>query len=167
MDLINLDINLRTIIIQWISTLIIFLVATRFFVRPMKSFLEKRQALIQAGFNEAEIAKNEAATTKEEMDLELAKFKAESHQLMEEVSSKAQVKSDAIIEIAKRQAEQVLNKAEEKINRDREAMIREAEREIKDITTKATEKLIRKEIDEKAHDDLFDEFVKLVGGDHE
>ena len=164
---ISLDINGVTLVIQIVATILLFAVVGIFFAKPMKNFIAKRQAFVQASFNEAEEAKLEASKTKKELDEELAKFNADSRQMMEEASLKAQVKSNAIIADAQVQAGQVMDKAEKKIKRDRDAMIKDAQAEIADITTKATAKLIKKEIDASVHDDLFDEFVKLVGGDHE
>ena len=164
---INLDINGVTLVIQIIATILLFAVVGIFFAKPMKNFMAKRQAFVQASFNEAEEAKLKASKTKEELEEELAKLKTEAGQMMEDASLKAQAKSDAILADAKVQAEQVMDKAEKRIKRDRDAMIREAQADIAEITTKATEKLIKKEIDASVHDDLFDEFVRLVGGDHE
>jgi len=162
---ISLDFDLTTLVIQIAATLILFAVVAKFFAKPMKNFLAKRQEYVQETFDEAEQAKLEAVTKKEELDGELGKLKAESREILEKASAKAQVKADSILEEAKADAARTMEAADVRNERERTRMIKSAQDEITEITTKATEKLIKKEIDEKAHDNLFDEFVKLVGGE--
>lgn len=164
---INLNIDVTTILIQITATILLCLVVARFFTKPMKEFIAKRQTFVQETFNEAEQAKVDATTTKKELDDQLSKLRADSRATLEKATKKAKLKADSILEEAKTEAEKVMRKADERNERERMVMLRKAQDQIAEITTQATETLIRKEIDEKAHDDLFDEFVKLVGGDHE
>jgi len=164
MDIISFDVEVSTVIIQLISTLVIFLVVSFFVAKPMRNFLAKRQAIIQAEFDEAETAKEVAFATKEELNTELAKLKANAQQLMEDASAKAQVKYDNILETAKNDAEDQVQKARRIIEREREAMLYDAKKEIAKQTSTVASKLIKKEIDASTHDDLFDDFVQLIGG---
>jgi len=161
---ISLDFDLTTLAIQIAATLLLFAVVAKFFAKPMKNFLAKRQEYVQETFDEAEQAKLAASQTKEELDEQLGKLKAESRQMLDEAAAKAQVKADSILEEAKADAAKAMEAADVRNERERTRMIKSAQAEITEITTKATEKLIKKEIDASAHDDLFDEFVKLVGG---
>ena len=167
MDIISLDIDVATLIIQIAATILLFVVVTFFFAKPMKNFIKKRQEFVQASFNDAEVAKLEASKTKKELEEELAKFKAESRQRFEEEALKAQAKAGLIVDAAKEEAAASIAKAQVRIEKERTTMLKDAQAEIATITTKATEKLIKKEIDARVHDDLFDEFVRLVGGNHE
>ena len=164
MDLISLDIHLRTVIVQWISTLVIFLVVAKFFVRPMRTFLDKRREFIEAELVNAQSVNDEAAALKTQADSELKKIKDEAGQMLEEANNRARVKSDSIIADAKEEAALEIDKARERIKRERDEMYYDAKKDIAQIANNATEKLIRKEIDQTVHDDLFDEFVKLIGG---
>ena len=161
---VNLDINSTTLIIQITATLLLFVVVSIFFAKPMKAFMAKREEFVQASFNEAEEARVQASTTRKQLDEELAAFKAQSRQRLEEETMKAQAKADKVVDDAKDMAAAEIASAQAKIERERNAMLKEVQAEIVTVTTKAAEKLIKKEIDENAHDDLFDEFVRLVGG---
>jgi len=165
--MINLDINIGTFVIQLIATAVLFVVVANFFAKPMKTFLAKREAFVQASFNKAEEALAQASATKQELDEELAKFKADSHKRLEDETLKAQEKAKQVVDEARKQVTIEMDKAEVEISQKRNAMLKETQAEIATITTKATEELIKKEIDEKAHSDLFDEFVRLVGGANE
>ena len=164
MDLISLDINLRTIIVQWISTLAIFLVVAKFFAQPMRTFLAKRGEFIEAELVKAQHANDEAALLKEQADSELKKIKDEAGQMLEDANNRARVKSESILADAKEEAALEIEKARERIKRERDEMYYDAKKDIAQIANDATAKLIKKEIDQNVHDDLFDEFVKLIGG---
>lgn len=163
MDLISLNINVRTIIVQWISTLVIFLVAARFFTLPMKTFLAKRREFIEEELIKAQQVNDEASALKEQVNSELQKIKDEAGQMLEEATNKARLKSDSIVADAKANAALEMDKAREKIARERNEMYYEAKKDIAQIASDATAKLIKKEIDQSVHDDLFAEFVRLVG----
>jgi len=164
---INLDINVATLIIQLVATILLFLVVAKFFAKPMKNFMAKREAFVQSSFDEAKQAKLEASEAKTQLDAQLDHFKEQSHQMLDEAAAKAQAKADAIVANAKVEAEKTIKKAEKRNERERSKMIKEAQAQMAAMTTKATEKLIKKEIDATVHDDLFDDFVRFVGGDHE
>ena len=46
--MISLDVNVTTFVIQLIATGVLFVVISKFFARPMKDFMAKRQAFVQA-----------------------------------------------------------------------------------------------------------------------
>jgi len=164
MELISLDYDLRTVIVQWISTIVIFLVVAKFFVRPMRIFLDKRREFIAAELVNAQQVNDEAAILKEQANSELKKIKDEAGKMLEDAGSRARAKSEIIIADAKEEAALELDKARERIKRERDEMYYDAKKDIAKIANDATAKLIKKEIDQTVHDDLFDEFVKLVGG---
>jgi F-type H+-transporting ATPase subunit b len=165
--MISLDINVTTFVIQLIATAALFVVVAIFFAKPMKNFMAKRHAFVQASFDEAAEAKNSAKVAHEEALSNVKNAKENAHQIIEAAKSEADVKHEAILEQARKGAEIEMKKAQEEIKRERQSMYDQAKKEIASIATSATEKLIKKEIDEKVHDDLFAEFVGLVGGTHE
>ena len=161
--MVNLDINVATLVIQLVATTVLFSVISIFFAKPMKKFMAKREAFVQASFDEAKQAQDNASKTRQALDNELAEFKSQSQQRLEAQILKARAKADEIIDAAKVDAVVEMEKAQAKIERERKAMLRDAKASIAKATTEATKQLIKREIDEQAHDDLFDEFVKLVG----
>jgi F-type H+-transporting ATPase subunit b len=156
-----------TLTVQLISTLILFLLVIKFLVHPMKKFLAERAAFIAADFEAAEVAKKEAEVARDEAENNIKTSKEDAYQIIESAKSEAEVKHASILEQARKDAEVEIKKAGEEITRERQNMYDNAKKEIANIAMNATEKLIKKEIDAKAHADLFDEFVGLVGGNNE
>ena len=149
-----------SLFVQIIATSMLFLVVSVFFVKPMRSFLAKRQEFVQAEFNRATEASNDAIKLKIEADNELKSFREEKKKLMDEAR-------DAMT----KEREYFLGKASEtalleakKVQVD---MYDKTLGNIADIVTNASETLIKKEIDASVHEDLFADFVKQVGGQDE
>ncbi|MCL2560111.1 MAG: F0F1 ATP synthase subunit B [Turicibacter sp.] len=165
--MISLDPNLTTFLIQIAATIALFIVAKIFFTKPMKAFMDKRHAFVQGQFDEAETAKNEAEQLQKASRLELMTAKDNANQIVEAAKGEADVKQEAILEQARVDAEAEMRRAQEDIKRERQNMLETTKKEIAEIATSATEKLIKKEIDEQVHADLFAEFVGLVGGSNE
>lgn len=165
--MISLDINVTTLVIQLVATATLFITVGIFFAKPMKNFMAKRQAFVQASFDEAEVAKNHAKIAHEAALSNVEAAKENAYQIIETAKSEANVKQKAILEQARKNAEIEMKEAADEIERARQNMYDQTKKEIAHIATTAAEKLIKKEIDEKAHHDLFAEFVGLVGGSHE
>jgi len=165
--MISLDVNGLTFVIQLLATAALFIAVKIFFAKPMKNFMAKRDAYVQAYFDEAEKAINDAELANEEAQKNIKNAQENAHQIVEAAQDEADLKYKAVIKHARREAESEMEKAQEAIKRERQSMYDEAKKEIAQIATAATEKLIKKEIDEASHADLFAEFVELVGGSHE
>jgi len=161
---INLDVNLTTFIVQIVATIILILVVTIFFAKPMKKFLAARREFVEAELNNAQVVNDEASALKDAANVELAKIKAESGQMLEDANEKARIKYDAILSDAKIAADAELEKAKAKIERERQEMFYDARKEIEQQTATIASKIVQKEINASQHDDLFDDFVKLIGG---
>ena len=161
---ISLDINITTLVIQMAATVLLFITVSIFFAKPMKNFLEKRREFLAEEFTKAQHANDEAAMLKEQVDLELKKIQEESGQMLQDANAKARVKYDAILADAKADATLEMEKARQKIDKERREMYYDAKKEIAQVANHVTSKLVRKEIDTGVHDDLFDDFVQLIGG---
>ena len=160
----SLELDFMTIVVQLISTVILFAAAAFFLAKPMKKFLATRREFVEAELNNAQVVNNEALALKDAANVELAKIKAESGQMLEDANTKARVKYDAILSDAKLAADAQLEKAQAKIERERQEMLYDARKEIEQQTAAIASKIVQKEIDASQHDDLFDDFVKLIGG---
>jgi len=161
---IDLDINAVTIGFQMGATILLLIVVWFFFTKPMKKFLAERQAHLDDVFVNAEKVTDEAKALKDEATNELKKIQEEAGQMMQEANTKAQIKYDNILASAKTDAESELKKARLKIEKEREDMLYDAKKEITRTTSEVASKLVKKEMDASKHDDLFDDFVQLIGG---
>ena len=164
MDIISFDIEVMTVIVQLISTLVLLIVVRMFAIRPLKKFLAARQQLIADDFAMAETAKMDAEAFKVDAQAGVDVAKADAKKILEVAKGEADEKHEAMLEQARKDVDAKLAQAKSEIERERNAMQEQAKQELANIATDATAKLIQKEIDAATHDALFDEFVNQVGG---
>jgi len=166
-NIISFDVELMTFIVQIVSTLVLFFIVSKFAVKPMKKLLAVREQLIADQFAEAEATKADAQVALDEAQKEIKSARFEAEKIVEVAKEDATVKGAAIVEQGRVDAELEMKKASEEIKRERQNMLDTTKKEIAAVTTMATEKLIRKEINADVHQNLFEEFVTLVGGSNE
>ena len=165
--LISLEVEWATVIVQILATIVIFLIVRKFAVKPIKNLLAKREELIANQFAEAEKTNADAQMALDEAQNEIKTAKSEAEKIVEAAKEDAIAKGEEITRQGRVDAELEMKKASEEIQRERQNMLNTTKKEIANVTTAATEKLIKKEIDANVHQNLFEEFVTLVGGSNE
>lgn len=166
-NIISFDVELMTFIVQIISTLVLFIVIAKFAVKPMQKFLVAREELIAGQFAEAKKTNADAQMALDEAQKEIKTAKFEAEKIIDAAKEEATSKGEAIARQGRVDAELEMKKASEEIKRERQNMLNTTKKEIANVTTLATEQLIKKEIDANVHQNLFEEFVTLVGGSNE
>ena len=91
----------------------------------------------------------------------------EAREIVENSKKQAQNIHDEIVTSARMEAQQKLAKASADIEQERKAVYASIREDIVELAVSSAEKMIEKEIDAKAHDELFNQFVSKVGGSHE
>lgn len=125
--------------------------------RPVKQFMEQREAAYQKSHDAAQAAEERArqleadyASRMAETDAAVARKRAEAEQELEELRSRQMA-------AAKKEAEALLTKARESARREREQMISRASRELVEAAASAAEKIAL-----GADDDPYDQFLRLA-----
>jgi len=163
--MISLDIELLTFAIQIVATIVLFIVVKIFFAKPMKKYLDARRGYIEDEFKKAQLANDEVLAAQNEVLAERKKIENEAKSIIKAATLKAQEKYDAIVETAKSDATVQLENARANIEKERQEMLYDAKKDIEKTAHSVASKLVKKEIDANRHDDLFDDFVSLIGGD--
>ncbi|HAW49584.1 TPA: ATP synthase F0 subunit B [bacterium] len=150
------------ILVQLISFLVLMAVLTKFLFVPLSRFIESRKEKIGSTLS----------LIKEE-EFRIARMEDEAGQRLKRIEEEGSL----IIEKAKKQAEEegrmIINKAVKEARDETSIVIEDAKIEIEkakqdaliyisDISCAIAEKLIKKEIDEKKHDELFLEFANSI-----
>ena len=87
----------QTIIIQLINLGIQILLFKKFLYKPVMKILRKRQGLVDQPLKEAEAAKQEALSMKQEYEANLSKANEEADRIVKEASAAASQKSERIV----------------------------------------------------------------------
>ncbi len=157
MDGVNIPLNVdwQQILLHWMNLVILTGGLYLLLYKPVKQFMEKREA----HYRELD---EQAARKLEEAEALKASYQAKLDGAEEEIRqarAKAQAAVQQSVEEQKAQAEQIIAKAQAEAASSRERMMRESQRELRELTVRAVKKLTV-----KADMDLFDQFLDLAEG---
>jgi F-type H+-transporting ATPase subunit b len=159
--------DFRQLIIQLISLTFLFLIFKRYGWQPTKALLEKRRVLVEAQFKAAEIKEEEAVRLKEQYEQRMAQVEEEALQMIETSRIQGRRTYEEILAKAHEEAEKRLSQASLAIEEDRKAAHAKIKEEIIDVAVDGVKRVIKKEIDEEVHRQLFDDFIAKVGATDE
>ncbi len=160
MPFVNLD---WTLIFQWGNLLILYLVIKKFLFGPIQNIIESREKEVQALYDAAEQAKNDAAAMKEEYSEHLANAKDEANEILKNANKKATVRGEEIIRDAQEKAAAIVARADVQIEMERKRAFEEVKQDISDIALLAASKVVERELSAEEHERLIGEFIENVG----
>lgn len=152
-----------TFIAQICNLFIQIFLIKKFLYKPIKEVIAKRHALATEELDKARISNEEAEKLKAEYQADIAKAKDEANEIISAANRTAIRKSDEIIASANREAMAIRNKAENDIELERKAAVNEIKDEIGSMAVDIASKVIEREVNEKDHKKLIDEFIENVG----
>ena len=155
--------EIEQVAIQLIALIVLLFVFKRYGWEPTKRFIEKRKEIVASQFDEAELAKKESFELKRKYEERMSSAEEEAKQMLENSKEQGKRVYDEIISDARREAKQKLTKASEAIEQDVKNAQDKIKEDIIEIAVSGAEQLIKKEIDAKAHQRLFDDFISNVG----
>ena len=152
-----------TFIAQICNLFIQMLLIKKFLFKPVREILAKRQAKADADIREAAEAKEEAAAIKAEYEQNMLEAKEKANELLAAAQKNAAAKSDEMIREASAEATAIKQKAEADIAQERRKAVNELKDEIGSMAMDIAGKVIEREINEKDHTKLIDEFISNGG----
>ena len=152
-----------TFIAQICNLFIQLYLIKRFLLKPINAVLEKRKEMASAEIKEAEKAKKEARAIKEEYEQNMAEAKEKANTLIANAQKSASLQSEEMIQEANKQAAAIKAKAESDIAQEKKKAVNELKGEIGGMAMEIAGKVIEREISEKDHEKLIDEFISNVG----
>ena len=158
-----LRISLTDVVLVCISTLIIVLVAKKFFWDKLLAFIDARQNMIQENIDSSYQIKKEAENVKEQYEEKMKNAGQEAHSLMESARASANQEKMQIIEEAQNEASRIKKQAKEDIERDKRNAEKEMRQVISDVAIEAAKKLVQKEMEEDIQKQFVDDFIEQAG----
>lgn len=148
-----------SIIMIWITVIILFLVLKKFFFEKVKNFMETRSNSIQDAFDSAEAVNRRADEKMQNYTKRIANVEAEGREIIRDAKIKADAQAREIIEDANKQATEILNKAERNIEREKQKAMEEMRKEVAALAMLAAEKIVEREIQNVGQDEIVDEVI--------
>lgn len=152
-----------TIILQILNLLLQMYLFKRFLLKPVQNILAKRQEMTNAELDAAASARADAENAKEEYEKHLTGAKEEAASLVRSAAQTAQTRSEQIIMEAKEEAAAIRAKASSDIAQERKNAVNEIKNDISGIAVSIAAKVVEKEISEKDHEKLIQDFIDQMG----
>lgn len=158
--MLSLDLNL---VWNIVNLVVLYLLLRHFLFKPVMGIMDKRKKMIEDGLRNAQDAQDDAKKMKQEYEDALKGAKQESAQIIENARSAAKNEYDRIVGEAGDKAGNIIESAKETVRVERERTMKELQGEIAGLAVASAAKIVGKTADQ----DLYDQFLKEVGGTHE
>ena len=152
-----------TFLAQICNLMIQLVIFKKFLLKPIKQVIADRKAKADSEIADAQKLRTEAEAMKAEYEQNLQNARTEANQIVTAAQKTATARSEEIVGEARAQAAALKQKAEADIAQERKKAVNEVKDEIGGIAMDIAGKVIEREISEKDHKDLIDEFIKNVG----
>ena len=148
-----------SIIMIWITVIVLFLVLKKFFFEKVKNFMETRSNSIQDAFDSAEAVNRRADEKMQNYTKRIANVEAEGREIIRDAKIKADAQAREIIEDANKQATEIMNKAEKNIEREKQKAMEEMRKEVAALAMLAAERIVEREIQNIGQDEIVDQVI--------
>ena len=152
-----------TFLAQICNLMIQMVIFKKFLLKPIKQVIADRKAKADSEIADAQKLRTEAEAMKAEYEQNLQNARTEANQIVAAAQKTATARSEEIVGEARAQAAALKQKAEANIAQERKKAVNEVKDEIGGIAMEIASKVVEREISEKDHKDLIDEFIKNVG----
>ena len=152
-----------TFLAQICNLMIQLVIFKKFLLKPIRQVIADRKAKADSEIADAQKLRTEAEAMKAEYEQNLQNARTEANQIVATAQKTATVRSEEIVGEARAQAAALKQKAEADIAQERKKAVNEVKDEIGGIAMEIASKVVEREISEKDHKDLIDEFIKNVG----
>ena len=152
-----------TFLAQICNLMIQMVIFKKFLLKPIKQVIADRKAKADSEIADAQKLRTEAEAMKAEYEQNLQNARTEANQIVASAQKTATARGEEIVGEARAQAAALKQKAEADIAQERKKAVNEVKDEIGGIAMEIASKVVEREISEKDHKDLIDEFIKNVG----
>ena len=152
-----------TFLAQICNLMIQLVIFKKFLLKPIRQVIADRKAKADSEIADAQKLRTEAEAMKAEYEQTLQNARTEANQIVAAAQKTATARSEEIVGEARAQAAALKQKAEADIAQERKKAVNEVKDEIGGIAMEIASKVVEREISEKDHKDLIDEFIKNVG----
>ena len=152
-----------TFLAQICNLMIQLVIFKKLLLNPVKKVIAERKAKADNQIADAEKLRTEAEAMKAEYEQNLQNARTEANQIVAAAQKTAAARSEELLGEARAQAAALKQKAEADIAQERKKAVNEVKDEIGGMAMEIASKVVEREISEKDHKDLIDEFIKNVG----
>lgn len=158
-----LRISLTDVILVMISTILIVLIAKKFFWSKLVAFVEKRQQLVQANIDSSLALKKEAEDLKDQYDKQIMSAGQEANVILENARAQATQEKKQILSKAQQEAVLLKQKAQEDIEREKRNAQNSMKDAIGEVAVDVAKRFVANQMDEETQKKYVDDFLSEAG----
>jgi F-type H+-transporting ATPase subunit b len=159
----GLGINLGYLISQIINFMLLLVLLRIFLYKPIVNMLDRRREKIKSDLAEAETARSQAETAKQEYEKQLEEAREERRSILAQAKEQAEKTREEILAKARTEAQELVSRTEEDMAALRSQALSGAEDQIVELALAAAGKLVGESLDDKTHRRLIQDFISEVG----
>lgn len=152
-----------TLVMNWVTVLVLYLILKRFFFEKVRNFMLQRQEGIQKQLEDAENTSIEAKNLLTDYKTQIANVEAEGRAIVTEAKQRADMQAQKILDEANIKASEMMVKATADIEREKAKAVSEMKQYIADLALIAAEQILEKQIDAKGQDEIIDRIIEQEG----
>ncbi len=157
--LVALGINGPFLLTYIVHFLLLVFLLHRFVYRPVLNLLAERRQRIEEGLKAAELAREEAARQRAELEKQLEEERRKAQERVAAATRQAEQLREQILAEARAEAERILAEARERAQQERERMLQDARRQIAELSLLVAQKVVGESLDEQKQHQIIQRFL--------
>ena len=162
-----ISVNLWNILIALANLALVFWIVKKFLFGPVKRLMSERQADIDHQYAAAAEAQRVADESRDAWESKLKGADDEAARIIKDASDTAKYRAEQILRDADEQSDGMIRRAKSEAELERKRAEDGMRREIVGVSTAIAEKMLEREVNEKDHRALIDDFIDKIGEEHE
>lgn len=158
-----IGVNFWTALFVLLNTIALFLVMKKFLIGPVLKMISDRQAEIDGMYQDAENAKEQANTMKEDYAQKLDAANETSQRIVQEAVIRGQNREEEIVRDARSQAAAIMDKAYADIAQEKKKALNDAKDEISGMAMAIAEKVVGRSLADADQQRLVEQFIDELG----
>lgn len=160
-----MEILWETIVIAVLAFALLYFLLHKYAFSKLFAIMEQRRELVMNQMNEAAETRKQASTYVEQQKQALEQARQEAHGIIERSRQTSSKQAEQILEQAGEEAVRLKNEAIRDIENEKNKAVEELRSELGSVSVKIASKLIEREVkNDKAQEELVDQYLKEVGG---
>lgn len=151
------------LLFQIVNTVILYFLLRHFLFKPVRSFMENRTNSIKETISAAEAKEKEAKELYDEYMSKIGNAQEEGKQIIKDATKVADEKAEKILAESREEAARLVQKANKDIELEKKKLLNDVKSEISDIAVQLASKVVEKDIDDKDHERLINDFIENMG----
>lgn len=153
----------ETIVMIWITVLVLYLILKRFFFEKVHNFMQARDDLLRESFDHADQVNAQAAEKLLDYQKQMENVEGEGREIIKAAKLKAESIAKEITEEANKKANEMILQARKQIDSEQEQAVSEMREQIAALAIYAAEKIIERQLEQTGQDEFVQRIIEQAG----